>query len=255
MTSQLSDNDEAEVGERDGSMWTNDAATRITGFAQMAFPPSMVQNSSDWLSGSRQPLPNSRQPSLDLGYVGRGGFIMPPQPSRNLTPTPLLPAMQAELAMMQAQRLAMEEEQARLQRMSEAIYLGQQRFPMIEAPTAPHYGPVQVEAMQRLKKRRRAVPSPVPLSQRGNAFPMPRVDGDGHEIRIKSRGKLQQKWDELAARSKVLFPGTTENQSEYTRWRFATMLGRRRFSLSVQSMRTKNEDDDNQGPLKKRRAN
>lgn len=248
------DSDHHEM-ERDERVQHEAAATMSTGFA--AFPLTMAQGPPDWRSGSRQSLPG-RQPSLDLGFMGRGGFHMPPQPPRNLQP-PLPPSLQAEMALMQRQRIALEEEQARLQRMSEAISFAR-RSSSTSSPGAPpvmesQFGRAQTEATQRLKKRRRAESSPALLSRRGNSFPMPRIDGDGYDIQIKPLQTYQHKWDEYAEIGEARFPDDSGRQREYTRCRFASVIGVRIIPLSEYTERKNSDDDDIHGQLKKRRTN
>lgn len=229
----MTDNDEyAKQMEGDVARQQNDAASRQAAFTQQGLSavgraglaqgtafaaPTMARNNpTAW-------LPNSLQANSSPFDIGRRGS-MPPAPGN------FPPSVSYELAMIQAQREAMEAEQLNLQRMSQALGFARRRSSMSEVTS------IEQQATERLKKRRRiASPPMVFSSQKGNSFPMPPLKGDEREIRIDSMETFRQLWEKHIARSKLLFPDSVEKQKEYVRWRFSSALGGCRVSLSAEA--------------------
>jgi hypothetical protein len=185
-----------------------------------------------------------------------GASALPPPPRPSAAAASLPPAASYELAMMQAQREAMDAEQLRLQRMSQALDFGARRRMSDvsnlsgtpnEAP--PPFGVAGQHAAslysdmaaseERLRKRRRLNSSSttmIMLNKTGNSFPMPPLKGNkGRDIGIKSMDTFQKIWEEYDARAKVLFPDEVEKQKLYVKWRFAPVVGGRRIVVSAMS--------------------
>jgi hypothetical protein len=157
--------------------------------------------------------------------------------------------------MMEAQRKAMDAEQLRLGRMSQALDFGARRRSSMsdvsnlsgpnEAPPPPFGVAGQallnnnmMASEERLRKRRRLNSSStmVMLNKTGNSFPMPPLEGNkGRDIGITSMDTFQKIWEEYDARAKVLFPDMVEKQKVYVKWRFAPVVGGRRIVVSAMS--------------------
>lgn len=177
-----------------------------------------------------------------------GASALPPPPRPSAAAASLPPAASYELAMMQAQREAMDAEQLRLQRMSQALDYGARRRSSMsdvsnlsgtpnEAP--PSLNNNMAASEERLRKRRRLNSSSttmIMLNKTGNSFPMPPLKGNkGRYIGIKSMDTFQKIWEEYDARAKVLFPDEVGKKKVYTKWRFAPVVGGRRIVVSATS--------------------
>jgi hypothetical protein len=151
----------------------------------------------------------------------RGSFgSLPPPPHSNIP---------FELAMIQAQRQAMEAEQLNIQRMNHAF--GRRKSSLSEEIVAEYrYDAI---AFERLKKKRRLVDSVNKfLSNRGNSFPMPSLKEEDCEIQIEPMDTFQRAWNGHESRSKLLFQNDDEKQKEYVKRRFMSALGGGRISFS-----------------------
>jgi len=196
---------------------------QAAGFAQRPF--AQPQYPSSWRPSSLPPPPHD---------MGRGhGFGVPQQP---LPPASLAPAY--ELAMLQAQREAMDAEQLRIQRMSQTLGFPRRRSSMSE--TSSISIPLQQQASERLTKRRRIASPPTVLSNRnGNSFPMPPLEGKGRDAGIESLEMFRKIWEQQVARARLLFPEDAAKEREFVKWRFSSALGGSRFSSSNSSYEEK----------------
>lgn len=184
------------------------SSTNEETFLQRPYPPAIAQQnspSSHWLRQQQSPYGDRR------GSFGGGAPVIAPY----------------ELAMIQAQRQAMEAEQSNLQRMS-------QSFVRRRSSMSDPYIETSKMASERLKKRRRiSVPTTILFNKRGNSFPMPPVVGGGNKIRINSMDTFQRAWDEHVTRSENLFPEDADKQMEYVKCRFMSALRGGCISFSV----------------------
>jgi hypothetical protein len=181
-----------------------------------ALPPA-----SSWFSN------NVSRPSSYAGH----GFNMP-SVAVNQSSMPSF----YELAMYQ-HKLAMEEQQSRLQMMYQHAALSQRReIPHgIMEPTQDEV--VAQMAMQRLRKKRRVTRSNLAVanSRGSNCYPRPRLDGyTDPEISLPV---FKQMYGSLQDRARWKFPDSADKQREYVKWRFASYLRGSRIPKSSDARR------------------
>lgn len=201
---------------------THNLSAAIGAYTRQQFPPMAAgqhtASHGNW-------TPNSVAAASAVGlqsFDRRRSFgSLPPPPHSNIS---------FELAMVQAQRQAMEAEQLNIQRMNDAF--GRRKSSLSEEMVAEHrYDAI---AFERLKKKRRLVDSVKKfLSKRGNSFPMPSLKEEDCEIRIEPMDTFQRAWNGHESRSKLLFPNDDEKQKEYVKRRFMSALGGGRISFST----------------------
>jgi hypothetical protein len=142
-----------------------------------------------------------------------------------------------ELAMYQ-QKLAVEQQQSRLQMMHQQAALSQRRKTPRDMMEPSQHEIAQM-AMQRLRKKRRAARSNLAVANlRGSgSYPMPRLDGyRSPEISLPV---FQQTYENLHDRASLKFPNSADMQKEYVKWRFAPYLSGSRIPKKLSAARRK----------------
>lgn len=190
-------------------------------FPQRQYPLMGQNPPSNWLPNPQQ------QPFGDR----RGSLGSLPPPTTNIP---------YELAMIQAQRQAMEAEQLDLRRMSQALGSTRRRSSIREAASTfgslEPYIHTSLVASERLKKKRRvSVPTMILSNKRGNSFPMPSLE-EGYKCRIEPMETFQRAWEMHVTRSKQMFSDDTEKQNTYVKWRFTSALRGGRISFSAEDI-------------------